>query len=58
MRTIQLTAELSDETYRAYEDEAARRGVKVELLVQQTVNCLLHDLEEEEKRGPDCIVPS
>lgn len=58
MHKLRVWAELSDETYQAYEHEAARQGVKVETLVQQTVNTLLHELEEEEKGGPERIVPS
>ena len=58
MRKVSVTAELSDEEYRAYEREASRQGVKVETLVEQTVNCLLHELEEEEKRGLDGVMPS
>ncbi len=58
MHKLQVWAELSDDKYVAYEHEAERRGVNVEALVQQTVNCLLHELEEEERQGPDCITPS
>lgn len=55
MRKVQVWAELSDEHYRAYEREAKRQGVTVEELVQQTVNCLLRELEQEEEdcTGPD-----
>jgi hypothetical protein len=58
MHKLQVWAELSDEKYEAYEQEAERRGVKVETLLEQTVNCLLHELEEEERDGPDRITPS
>ncbi|MBI2535450.1 MAG: hypothetical protein HYW06_00410 [Gemmatimonadetes bacterium] len=58
MHKLRVWAELSDETYHAYQGEAARQGVKVEKLVQQTVNTLLHQLEEEEKEGPERIMPS
>jgi hypothetical protein len=58
MRSIQVRADLSDEMYHAYEGEAARQGVSVESLIQQTVNCLLHELEQEEREGTDCISPS
>jgi hypothetical protein len=53
MRRVQVWAELSDETFDAYEGEARRRGVKVESLVEQTVNCLLRELEQEEFEGTD-----
>ncbi len=51
MHKVQVWAELSDEHYRAYEAEAKRRAVPVELLVEQTVNCLLRELEQEEENG-------
>jgi hypothetical protein len=55
MRKVQVWAQLSDEHYHAYEREARRQGVTVEELVQQTVNCLLRELEQEEEdcTGPD-----
>lgn len=51
MHKVQIWAELSDEHFRAYEKEAERRDVTVEELVQQTVNCLLRELEREEDEG-------
>jgi len=51
MQKVQVWAEISDEHYRAYEAEAKRQGVTVEELVQQTVNCLLRELEQEEEDG-------
>jgi hypothetical protein len=54
MHKVRVWAELSDEHYKAYEAEAKRRGVSVEELVQQTVNCLLRELEEE---ADDCSGP-
>ncbi|KPK58744.1 MAG: hypothetical protein AMS21_10440 [Gemmatimonas sp. SG8_38_2] len=57
MQKVQVWAELSDEHYHAYEAEAKRRGVTVEELVQQTVNCLLREMEEEEEdTGPDHMI--
>ena len=58
MQKVQVWAELSDEHYHAYEAEAKRRGVTVEELVQQTVNCLLREMEEEEEEdsGPDHMI--
>jgi hypothetical protein len=52
MPKIKVEAELSEEFFRAYESEARRQGVKVEVLVQQTVNCLLKELEKEEEDHP------
>jgi hypothetical protein len=58
MPKIHVWAELSDEHYGAYEREASRRGVPVEDLVEQTVNCLLRDLEkEDEEAGGELIFP-
>ncbi|UCF41020.1 MAG: hypothetical protein JSW43_01385 [Gemmatimonadota bacterium] len=59
MRKVRVWAELSEEAFHAYEGEARRRGVEVETLVEQTVNCLLQELEREEKEGTDYpIIPS
>jgi hypothetical protein len=55
MHKIRVWAELSDEHFKAYQDEAKRSGVSVEELVQHTVNCLLRELEQDEDdcTGPD-----
>jgi len=55
MRKVCVWAEVSDHHFRAYEREAVRQGVPAEVLVQQTVNCLLRALErdEEEDRCAD-----
>lgn len=51
MRRVKVWAEVSDEHFRAWEAEARRREVPVEELVQQTVSCLLKELEEEWDSG-------
>ncbi|MCK5483624.1 MAG: hypothetical protein KAJ13_07960 [Gemmatimonadetes bacterium] len=58
MRKVQVWAEVSDSHFVAYEGEAARQGVPVEDLIQQTVNCLLRELErdEEEDRCPELTI--
>jgi hypothetical protein len=58
MRKVQVWAEISDEHFRAYEKEAERRQVTVEELIEQTVNCLLRELEREEEDGcgPDHLI--
>ncbi len=58
MRKVQVWAEVSDSHFVAYESEAARQGVPVEDLIQQTVNCLLRELErdEEEDRCPELTI--
>ena len=48
MRKVRVWAEVSDSHFQAYECEAARQGVPVEELIQQTVNCLLRELEQDE----------
>ncbi len=53
MPKIQIWAELSDERLHDYELEARRQGVEVEKLVEQTVNVLLHEMEEEQNEGLD-----
>lgn len=59
MKKVHVWAELSEESFRAYDGEARRRGVKVEQLVEQTVNELLRELESEEREGTDHpIVPA
>ncbi|MDH3495545.1 MAG: hypothetical protein OER21_02165 [Gemmatimonadota bacterium] len=51
MHKVHVWAELSDEMFHAYEGEARRQGVELASLVQQTVNCLIRELEEEERAG-------
>ena len=52
MPEVMVKARISEEFLREYEAEARRRGVEVEELVEQTVNCLLRELEEEEAEPP------
>ena len=52
MRKVRVWAEITDRHYEAYAGEARRRGVTVEELVEQTVNCLMRELEAEEECGP------
>jgi len=49
MRRVRVWAEVSDSHFLAYECEAARQEVPVEDLIQQTVNCLLRELERDEE---------
>ncbi len=58
MPKIRIEAELSEEHLRAYQHEAERQGVKVERLVEQTVNVLLQELENEERDGQCPMMPS
>jgi len=55
---LQVWAEVSEQAYHAYEGEAQRQGVTVEELVQRTVNCLLRELERDEREDTSFIVPS
>jgi hypothetical protein len=58
MHRIRVWAELSDEKYHDFEGEAKRQGVQIEELVEQTVNCLLRELERDEEQDTSFIVPS
>jgi len=51
MHRIQITIELEDEEYRAYEFEAERAETSVEQLVEHMVQGLYQDLKQEEKEG-------
>ena len=54
MPKIQVWAEICEERLRAFEEEAQRRGVTVESLVETTVNELLRELEHDQSHGADC----
>jgi hypothetical protein len=56
MHKVRVWVEMSDDMFEAYEGEARRQGVTLEALVQQTVNCLIKELDDEEHEGP-CFVP-
>lgn len=58
MHRVRVWAELSDEKFHDFEGEAQRQGVQVEQLVEQTVNCLLRELERDEEEDTSFIVPS
>jgi hypothetical protein len=58
MHKVSVVAEMSDEMFAAYEGEARRQGVDIERLVQQTVNCLIRELEAEEREGIGDCSPS
>ncbi|HEX9727941.1 MAG TPA: hypothetical protein VGA37_05515 [Gemmatimonadales bacterium] len=51
MNKVHVWAELSDEMFASYVGEARRQDVDVEQLVQQTVNCLIKELEDEEREA-------
>jgi len=53
MPKVRIWAELSDEHLRRLDDEAKRRGVPVEQLVEQTVNKLIEDCERAMRDGTD-----
>lgn len=57
-REVRVKAKVSEEHFRAYQAEARRRGVPVEQLIQQTVNCLLEELEREEAECREAITVS
>jgi hypothetical protein len=49
MPEVTVRARISEQHLRDYEAEARRQGVPVETLVEQTVNCLLAELEREQE---------
>lgn len=51
MPEVVVRARISEQHLREYEAEARRQGVPVEKLVEQTVNCLLSEMEREQE---DC----
>lgn len=53
MPEVVVRARISERHLREYEAEARRQGVPVEQLVEQTVNCLLAELEREQEEGWD-----
>lgn len=52
MPKLTIEVELSERLYRAYECEAARRGDKLERLVERLVNELIRDMEREVNEPP------
>jgi hypothetical protein len=55
MPEVVVTARISEEHLRAYEAEARRQGVPVAMLVEQTVNCLIRELESEQRGCPEIV---
>jgi len=59
MPKLKIWADLSDETYAAYQEEARRLGVTAESLVEKTVCRLLHEMEDELGQVEDHpVIPS
>ena len=59
MPTVRICVDISEEHFRAYPDEARRRGVSVEDLVQQMVQGLVEELDRDEREGTDHpIIPA
>ena len=56
MPKVTVCARVSQEHFHALQEEAARRGVKVEALVEQTVNALIQELEDESEFGEDTAI--
>jgi hypothetical protein len=56
MRKIQITLEIDEEDYRAYEFEASRTDKSVELLVEEVARGLYRELKQEEKEGDHLIL--
>ena len=59
MPTVRICVDITEEHHRAYKDEAERRGVSVEDLVQQMVQGLVEELDQDEREGTDHpIIPA
>ena len=59
MPTVRVCVDITEEHFRAYQDEATRRGVTVEDLVQQMVQGLVEELDRDEREGTDHpIIPA
>jgi hypothetical protein len=56
MPEVRVSLELTDEHYRDFVNEAKRRGVSVESLVQQMAQQLVLELELEEREGTDHLI--
>ena len=53
MHSVRVNVELSEEHYHDFQEEAKRRGVTIESLVEQMTQALVLDLEKEEREGTD-----
>jgi hypothetical protein len=51
MRKVQITLEIDEDDYRAWEFEAHRAGKSVELLVEEVVRGLYRELRQEEQEA-------
>jgi hypothetical protein len=59
MPTVRVCVDITEDHFRAYQDEAGRRGVSVEELVQQMVQGLVEELDRDEREGTDHpIIPA
>jgi len=56
VKSVRVTIELDEESYRAYEAEARRGQTTVEALLQQVLQKLYGELEREEKEGDHPII--
>ena len=53
MPSVRVSVELSETHYHGFQEEAKRRGVTVESLVEQMTQALVLELEQEEREGTD-----
>jgi hypothetical protein len=49
MRKIQITIEIDEEDYRAYEFEARRAGKSVDLLIEELIRGLYREMKQEQQ---------
>ena len=53
MTKVRVCIEIKESDLAIYEKEAQRRGMKVEILLEQMVDGLIKELKEEERQGTD-----
>jgi predicted DNA binding CopG/RHH family protein len=51
VRKVNVSVELEEQRFRAFEQRAAERGVPVETLVSEAIQLLLADAEESERES-------
>jgi hypothetical protein len=56
MRKIQITLDIDEEDYRAYEFEASRAGKSVDCLVEEVVRGLYREMKEEQAEADHPIL--
>jgi hypothetical protein len=59
MSTVKICVEIPEAEFHAYEQEAAKRGITVENLVERMVRGLIEEMRTEQQEGTDHpIIPA